>query len=164
MTQSGWRRFGTIPISEMPHSARDSLPIPIAAFIACGAIASLATAFLAYSLLAVAGVVSPEPPIPPTDALNILGSVLVGPAIETLLLLLIQRCLARFFGKWIAAGISAIVLASLHALVWWGWALIVTGPFLVFSIPCAVLRCARCAFRASWLIHAVHNLCLLLFS
>ena len=100
-------------------------------------------------------------------SMNFVGIVLVAPFVETVMLFGLFKFLSPISADHrFAAFLSAMLLASLHAIKWWGVAVIVFVPFLIFVRPFIDKdKTNRSAFISSMGMHSLHNLyasCLLL--
>ena len=99
-----------------------------------------------------------------SPGVDLVLDVVVVPLAETFLLLLLYVLASPWLKPLPAAVASAVVMAGLHAAVWWAWGLIALVPFLAFSLPlCARIRRGR-AFVVSSSMHAFHNLYVLVLS
>lgn len=97
-----------------------------------------------------------------SPGVDLVLDVIVAPLLETALLLALFGALSLRLRPLAAAVGSALVMAGLHAVVWWGWGLIALLPFLAFSLPMAArIRPGR-AFLVSAAMHGFHNLYVLL--
>ena len=87
-----------------------------------------------------------------------LGLVLVSPLVETLALAILYSFSRLFFNSLVSTCLAAVALASLHALVWWGWAVIVLVPFMLFATPFSVSSdTIEKKFIYSLAMHSFHN-------
>jgi membrane protease YdiL (CAAX protease family) len=87
----------------------------------------------------------------------VLFVVLVGPALETLLLALPLLALNRLFGPGPAVIGSALVWAVVHSLVVPIWGLVTWWPFLIMSIAFLTWR-RKGLFQALGVAFAIHAL------
>lgn len=107
-----------------------------------------------------------DPPVRDNDgacgasgyALLFLGLVFVSPVVETLILAIIYSLSRLFFNSLVSTCFAAVAMASLHALVWWGWAVIVLVPFILFAVPFSVSSdTVEKKFIYSLMTHFFHN-------
>lgn len=130
-------------------------------------LATFLAGLLVSGVLYLSGVEIPEDLVDrlwTSPALDFALDVVVVPLLETLLLLGLFGLLSLGLKPLAAAVVSALVMAGLHALVWWGWGVISLLPFLAFSLPMAArIRRGR-AFLVSASMHGFHNLYVLLLS
>lgn len=87
-----------------------------------------------------------------------IGIVLVSPLVETLVLAMLYLLSRLIFGSVASAWLAGSILAALHALVWWGWAVIVLVPCLLFAAPFAASSGSiERGFMRSFITHSLHN-------
>ncbi|WP_155944727.1 hypothetical protein [Pseudoxanthomonas sp. Root630] len=107
-----------------------------------------------------------DPPVRDTEGscsagghvLLFLGLVFFSPLVETLVLAILYSLSRFFFNSLVSTCFAAVALASLHALVWWGWAVIVLVPFMLFAIPFSVSSdTIEKKFMYSLMMHSFHN-------
>lgn len=91
--------------------------------------------------------------------MNFVGIVLVAPFIETAMLFGLFKFLSPLCeDRRFAAFLSVLLIASLHAIKWWGVAAVVFVPFLIFVHPFTrKTESGWSAFRKSMGMHSIHN-------
>jgi len=125
---------------------------------------SLGVGLVALLILVLTGIInsSTEFPSSATDApflVGLLGAAVIGPLIETLMMVLILRMLRFVKGPGLMCLVSGLVWGGFHSLFSLPWGIIAFGMFIVFTA--AFLRWERRstweAVKTVWLIHGLHN-------
>ncbi|EGQ9322208.1 hypothetical protein NMS74_003631 [Vibrio cholerae] len=91
---------------------------------------------------------------------DVLGTVLVGPALETLLLTLILVLITKFTDRiFLSACFCAFIFSILHSMSYPLWGMFTFMPFVVFGVAFQVWRQSspKVGFTIAFLIHALHN-------
>ena len=97
------------------------------------------------------------PDIPVQGSTSLLLLIVVGPLLETLILLPMVLGLTRLFGAGPAVVLCAILWAVGHSLAAPIWGLVVWWPFLLFSIALLTWR-ERGMLRAIAVVTTIHGL------
>ncbi|EHK7543421.1 CPBP family intramembrane metalloprotease [Vibrio cholerae] len=91
---------------------------------------------------------------------DVLGTVLVGPALETLLMSLILVLITKFTDRiFLGACFCAFIFSILHSMSYPLWGMFTFIPFVVFGVAFQVWRQSspKVGFTIAFLIHALHN-------
>ncbi len=97
------------------------------------------------------------PAIPVDGSLPLFLLIVVGPLLETLIMLLPLLGFRRLFGFGPAVVLSAIGWAVAHSLASPVWGLVVWWPFLIFSIALLTWR-ERGTLKAILIVSTIHGL------
>ncbi|EOW9192533.1 TPA: hypothetical protein ACMDP5_003575 [Vibrio cholerae] len=92
--------------------------------------------------------------------IDVFGTVLVGPALETLLMTLILVLIAKFTDRiFLSACLCAFVFSVLHSMSHPLWGIFTFIPFVVFGVAFQVWRqsSTKVGFTIGFSIHALHN-------
>lgn len=120
---------------------------------------SFTSAMLVATTLYLAGVDFPADFFGPITVGWALGAVLIGPAMETLVLAGVFYGVRLHVSSATTAAVCAgTALAATHSVFFWAWGLVAAIPFLVFSMPFRnESEPLRVRARKSFLLHAAHN-------
>jgi hypothetical protein len=129
-------------------------------------IPAMLIAIVIYSVAWLAGYqeLFAQPPVPSRSlALDLWSAVIVGPTVETLLMVVIFRVLKRQTNKKLALVFrSALIWALVHSLAVPLWGLFVLWGFIVLSSAFLAWseKSPKMAFWVTFALHALHNLTL----
>lgn len=127
-------------------------------YILCAGLMSLIPSLIIAAVLATLGVLNEEtgPDFTGPAVLLLLAVIVVGPAIETLLMGPVLWVLSHITKRqiWLAVT-SALVWAGLHSLAAPPWGLVVFWSFFVFSCSYIAWR-QRAWWRAIWVTACIH--------
>jgi len=127
-------------------------------YILTAGLISLIPSLIVAVILAGLGVLNEEtsPDFEGPTLFLLIGVIIVGPAVETLLMgpvLWVLSCVVK--RRILLAVTSALIWAGLHSLVAPPWGLVVFWPFFVFSCSYITWR-QRAWWRAVWVTSCIH--------
>ena len=130
---------------------------PKSAYVAKALLLSLVPSMALSGLVGTLVRPTETPDIPVQGSISLLLLILVGPLLETLIMILPLLGLKRLLGFGPAVIVSALLWAGAHSLAAAVWGLVVWWPFLIFSIVLLTWR-ERGLLTAIGMVTAVHGL------